>query len=390
MFIAEKPYVSHIFKDTVCDNHIPVVDTPVSRELFKGENAVFISVDEAVQSFREGKGTPLYTNSENAIGWITKNLGFSSLPEQINVYKNKALFREKMRYLHPDFFFQEVPLEKLTEVDISTVPRPCVVKPNVGFFSLGVYIITTTREWDSAVASIRTEADYIQTLYPTEVLDSQTYIIEECIRGDEFAIDGYIDSAGNPVVLNILKHYFASEKDVNDRIYMTSKDIVEANLGEFTDFLGTMGALGGVKTFPLHVEVRRTKDGVLIPIEVNPMRFGGWCTTADTCYHSLGINPYLYYYNQLKPDWAQVFSGKEDKLFSLIVLDNSTGYKGEHISSFDYEKVVASFKKVYELRKANHKEFPIFGFLFVETEKNNTQELKNILNSDLSEFCSFR
>jgi hypothetical protein len=49
------------------------------------------------------------------------------------------------------------------------------------------------------------------------------------------------------------------------------------------------------------------------------MRFGGWCTTADTTAMAYGFNPYLYYYLQEKPDWDKILPGNEGKLFSLIV-----------------------------------------------------------------------
>ena len=42
-----------------------------------------------------------------------------------------------------------------------------------------------------------------------------------------------------------------------------------------------LAKLAGLKNFPLHTEVRVNEKGEIIPIEVNPMRFGGWCTTAD-------------------------------------------------------------------------------------------------------------
>ena len=90
--------------------------------------------------------------------------------------------------------------------------------------------------------------------------------------------------------------------------------------------------------------------------------------------------------SQRKPDWSSILKDKENKLFSLIVLDNSTGYLPEKIASFDYEKLLSCFDKVFELRKADYREFPIFGFVFIETDKGNTEELSKILNSDLREF----
>jgi hypothetical protein len=118
------------------------------------------------------------------------------------------------------------------------------------------------------------------------------------------------------------------------------------------------------------------------------MRFGGWCTTADISFLAYGFNPYLYYYSQKKPNWSEVLKGKEGKLFSIIVLDNSTGIDVDKIESFNYEKLLLGFEKPIELRKIDYKMYPVFGFLFTETREDNFIELKNILDSDLNEFVS--
>jgi hypothetical protein len=130
----------------------------------------------------------------------------------------------------------------------------------------------------------------------------------------------------------------------------------------------------------------RRENGTVLPIEVNPMRFGGWCTTADISHLAYGFNPYLCYFLQEKPNWDEALQGKDGKLFSLIVLDNSTGINVNQISAFNFEKLLSNFEKPMELRKIDYREHSVFGFLFTETSANNFDELKKILNSNLSEF----
>jgi hypothetical protein len=118
------------------------------------------------------------------------------------------------------------------------------------------------------------------------------------------------------------------------------------------------------------------------------MRFGGWCTTADMTYFAYGFNPYVFYFSQIKPNWSEILKHKEGKLFSIVVLDNSTGIAGNQITSFDYDLLLSNFKKPLELRKIDHKEYPIFGFLFTETTEDHFYELEKILKSDLKEFIT--
>ena len=388
MFFVDKPYVSDFFKMTVRDNAIPVVGTDIAKKLGLYSGTKVISEDRAIEMARELDNLTIYTTSENSIGWISKHLAFINLPEKIALFKDKLKFRELIKSIFPNFYFKKVRLEDLKKVQFNEMPLPFIIKPTVGFMSMGVYKVSNLEEWTNTIDSIIAEIDQIKDLYPAEVLDTSSFIIEQCINGEEFAVDAYYNSIGEPVILNILKHTFSSDTDVSDRVYISSKEIIESNLEEFTDFVGKIGNLAGVKNFPVHIELRRDNDGALLPIEVNPMRFGGWCTTADISFLAYGFNPYLYYYSQKKPNWSEVLKGKEGKLFSIIVLDNSTGIEVNEITLFNYEKLLSNFEKPIELRKIDYKKYPVFGFLFAETREDNFIELKNILDSDLNEFIS--
>lgn len=386
MFFVDEPYISDFFKKTVKENHIPVVNTEVAQKLGLLPGTNLISEEQAVKQARESENLMLYSTSENSIGWVAKNLAFSEYPQKIELFKNKAKFRTLTKPLFPSFFYREVGLEELRSVEIGELPLPVILKPTVGFFSMGVRKVTSAQDWLAAVDSIYAEIEQIKGLYPNEVLDLHSFIIEQVIEGDEFAIDAYYNSQGEAVILDILHHTFASETDVSDRVYSTSKEIIEQNLAEFTEFVARMGQLAGVKNFPVHIELRRSKEGVLLPIEVNPMRFGGWCSTPDLAFFAYGINPYLYYVKQQKPDWGKLLAGKGNKIFSVIVLDNSTGKDASVIASFDFQKLLTKFEAPLDLRKIDYKKYPVFGFLFAETRQENFAELTYILNSDLNEF----
>lgn len=390
MFFADKPYVSDLFKQTVKENAIPVVNTASAKELALHDGTTLISEERAIDMARMQENPRIYTTSENAIGWIAENLSFTDLPAKIKLFKDKVAFRELIRPLFPDFQFKAVPVDALEAVQFDSLPLPFIIKPAVGFFSMGVYKVNDYAEWQTTIKAISAEMAQVKNLYPEEVLDTGLFIIEQCIEGEEFAVDAYFDAAGEPVVLNILRHTFASVADVSDRVYTTSKTIIEDNLAEFTAFIGKIGRLAGVKNFPVHVELRRGTDGVMLPIEVNPMRFGGWCTTADMAFFAYGFNPYVAYYNQQTPDWDALLEDKADKLFSIIVLDNSTKMAADAIASFDYDKLMAGFERPLILRKIDYHQYPVFGFLFTETRADNFAELHNILVSDLREFVTKR
>ena len=386
MFILDKPYVSDFLKQILEEFQIPVLNTMIAQNLASGTNINFIPETEAIKKLQADNGELIYTNSENAINWIINNLPFSDLLEKIDLFKNKFKFRELLRELYPEFFFKEVLFDEIDNIDVNELPFPFIIKPSVGFFSLGVHKVLDMSNWEKTKALIKKDIKIIKDVYPKEVLDVEKFIIEENIEGDEYAFDAYYNSDGRPVILSILKHLFSSDGDVHDRIYISSKEIIENNIEKFLCFLQEVGKLSGLKNFPVHVEVRVDKKGRLMPIEINPLRFGGWCTTADMTWFAYGFNPYEYVHFQKIPDWANILKDKKGKIYSNIVLNNSTGVDADQIHSFDYDKLLTKFENPLELRKADFKQFLIFGFLFAETREENFQELDWILHSDLKEF----
>jgi len=388
LFFVDKPFVSDFFKETVRDHAIPVVDTEISRSIGLYPGTKIITEAEAISAVQGSGEQLIYTTSENALAWIIKNLAFSDLVEKIELFKNKVTFRELTKPLVPDFFFQEVCFEDLKNLPHPAKDIPLIIKPATGFMSEGVYKVKNAGEWDQTKQRILADGERSKGLYPPEVVNASALIIEECIQGDEYAVDAYFDTAGEAVILNILKHTFSSTDDVGDRVYTSSKEIIEDNLQEFTEFSNKIGQLANVRNFPAHIELRRIPDGTLIPIEINPVRFGGWCTTADLTYLAYGFNPYVYFYKQIKPDWPNILKNKSGKLYSIIILDNSTGIDPALINGFDYQKLLSNFESPLELRKFDYSEYPVFGFLFTETNVENELELKKILVSDLQEFIT--
>ena len=347
-----------------------------------------ITEERAIEIVKQLDNPTIYTTSENSYHWISRHLHFSDIPEKIELFKNKSKFRKLTKSIFPNFYFREILTKDLKRIEFNQIPLPFIIKPTIGIDSRKVYKVSSYSEWVKTIDLITEEIAQTKNLYPESVLNTNSLIIEEYIDGEEFAVDAYYNSIGKPVILGIFKHIFSSDNSVSQRVYCLFKEIIESNLEELTNFLEKIGDFARVKNFPVHIELRRNSNGILLPIEVNPIRFGGWCTTADLSFLAYGFNPYLYFYYQKKPDWCQILKEKEGKLFSMVGLDNSTGKKVSEITSFNYDKLLANFEKPLELRKIDYKQYPIFGILFIETREENFLEIKNILDSDLSKFIT--
>ena len=390
MILIDKPYVSDFLIKTIKENDFPIVSTAAARNMISDKTLNWITEEEAKISLKKNPETPIYTNSENTINWIQNNAVSSKLPGQIEVFKNKIKFRKLIKDAFPDYFFKGARFEDLRKLNVEELKFPFIIKPAVGFFSIAVHKVDNPAEWLQVLDKIDAVNEISKDLYPKEVLNVTDFIIEEYIAGEEYAIDCYFDYEGKPVVLNILHHIFSSAKDVSDRVYSTSKEIMEKYKNEIQDFLELIGEKANLKNFPAHVELRIDGEGRINPIEVNPLRFGGFCTTGDLSWYAYGINSYKYFFESKKPDWDEIFKTRKEKRYSLIVLDNNSGFEESEIESFDYEKLLKDFEKPLELRKIQLNEYPVFGFLFTETNYGNEKELIQILGSDLKKYIRLK
>jgi carbamoylphosphate synthase large subunit len=388
MILLEKPYVSDFLKQTLKDLQIPIVKTKAAENILSSTGYNFISEADAIRIIQSEPETILYTNSENALHWVEKNLPGSELSRRIDLFKNKVLLRDLLKDLYPNYFYEKISYNDLIKRNLPELKYPLIIKPAIGFFSIGVQQVNSEEQLNGAIEAIKKEVDEFLNVYPGEVLNTDTFIIEEYISGDEFAVDVFYNKTGKPVILNIMKHLFASDEDVSDRVYISSKEIIERYSDHFYSFLEETGKRAQVKNFPAHVEIRINTHGEIIPVEINPLRFGAWCTTADFAGIALNTNTYENLWLQKEPDWNIVFKGKEDSIFSMMVLENSTGVPAKDIQSFNHAECQKLLSNILEYRETDYKQYKVFAFLFSETKADNIQELYDMLQNDLSDYIT--
>lgn len=374
MFILENPYISNLMLETLGKNQFEVLENSVAKNFKDKYNLNLVNKN----------CEKIYSNSENSIDWVLNNCKNSNIARLISLCKNKFEFRKALKSVYPNFFFTEISLENLDKIDISNFPEQFIIKPSVGFLSMGVHKVSSHSQWQSIVEQLKSETENFVKHFPDTVLSSSGFIVEEIIHGDEFAVDAYYDENGKPVILNIFQHPFVSENDVSDRAYISSKEIIENNLNCFENVLSDIGNTLGMKNFPIHIELIKGKD--IVPVEINPMRFAGWCTT-DLAYYAYGINIYECFNNNLKPDWNKVLNGKDGKIYYFAMAETPQNIEKNKIY-FDYDKLENSFSKILDFRKINYLEKPLFAVIFGETK--NMDEINKILQLEMNNFISIR
>ena len=381
MIILEKPYVSAPLVAYLEEKQIPVLHNDMADVLTQqGHKLHLLDDQQFVEKYLQTK--KLYAVSENALVWLYAQLPESELVKKVKILKDKAEFRRICQQIYPDFYYKEVEMKALRNLNPEELPLPLVLKPSVGFLSVGVYIVRTKEEWFKALDDIDKNFAKQCAVFPETVVRSENFVLEQFIEGEEYAVDAYYDADGKPNIINIFHHIFKDETDVSDRLYCMSKQIFETNYPAFNPFCIDLNGVLQLKNFPMHVEFRVDKHtGKAIPIEVNPLRFAGMCLN-DLTRHTCGLLPVKAFFEGTHPDYATMWNGIENDVFSFVVLDKPF----ETTRALDFEAIKKHFHGVLETRDIMNPAMSIWGFLFTKTAPEHKEELKEILFSDLKEF----
>lgn len=385
MFIFTEPYISNLAKNFIssCEGNNILHNDFLVDQTFDNQHK-FISKADASKKILQNEGRWVYSNSENALMLLDEILPAKHrLRECIKLFKDKHRFREQYNDIYPGVNFKLLSLDELVNYEFSNFNKPFILKPSVGFLSAGVYRINNQQELEEVQSKITSEMEKLSAVFPKSVLDSSSFILESIITGKEFAIDAYYSEDNDPVIVNIYEHVFKDDTDMSDRLYITSSDIIQEWLAPFTDFLNKLKSIIDLKGFALHAEVRVDNDGIIKPIEINPLRFAGWCCT-DLCYYAYGINPYQYFADKKAPDWDSICKQSSNKSYGMSVLSSSFIHSTKE---FDYEKIKNKFSDLKEMRKIDFKKYPLFGFVFFAFDKNDHDLCNWLLNENFEDFC---
>ena len=242
MFILNDPYISDFLIETIKQNNYKVLDYGLAKNYFSTNDLISSNNAKAISKF--------YLNSENSIDWIIQNKPDSLLTNLIKISKDKALFRKMLSKIYPDYYFREANLDELKKLDSKNLKYPFVLKPSVGFLSFGVYPIYNENDFKNVILKIDSDIEKLKGVFPLSVVDCTNFLIEEMIEGEEFAIDAYFNENGEAIILNIFQHPFLDKNDVSDRVYFTSKSIIQNYLKPFKELLDKIAKEGNYKNFP--------------------------------------------------------------------------------------------------------------------------------------------
>ncbi|MBS0626392.1 MAG: ATP-grasp domain-containing protein [Verrucomicrobia bacterium] len=324
-------------------------------------------------------GDKICINSEACLQAVYERVGEGPRKRAIDLFKNKFLFRSALAEQFPNFQFHQTTLSDLKPVD-----RKSVLKPVKGFFSAGVRILSPEDDISELKREISAEMKNYGQYFSESVLSTEEWMVEEYIDGEEIAVDLFYSGDGTPVILNIAQHPMPSDLHYLNAVYWTSRSLFQQWQKPLEQFFSKLNSeILSVTHFPLHAEFRVQGDR-LIPIEINPLRFGGF-GLADLAYYSFGFNPYDLFFQDSSPNWEEIWSRSQKEFYCWAL-----AYNGKAI---DVNRSVPNHESFIEFcgkenmafyRQMNWKTQPVFAIAYLALADDRV--IRELLSADFNRF----
>lgn len=326
------------------------------------------------------QGDALYVPSEMALQEVLKHLNDRTKSLAIQSLKNKFAFRMLLKEYYPDFYFAKTSLKRLS--DLSLAPnKEYVVKPEKGFFGAGVHIVNKKTDLNSLRETITKELQKNAKYFSEDVLSQNDLLVEEFVEGEEYAVDMYYNNQGKPIIMNIYSHPFPKYPAYSNVLYYTDKVIFDKLYEKIIDFFTKLSNTLTMHSFPIHAEFKLTSKNMLIPIELNPLRFGGM-GLADLSYYACGFNPFEAFFTNFEPSWDRIWKERKGKHFAWVL-----AYNGTRINTAtnqpNHEKFKNYLGNILHYYAFDYKENPVFASAYIQA---SAQKLQNILKLDFNKY----
>ena len=309
--------------------------------------------------------------SEAVMDTVVSRIDDPTRRKAIGLMKDKTAFRELMKDLYPDFYFKQIEAEELPNLQLNEELN-YVIKPVKGCFGSGVRTIRGDADLGALAEEISSELKKNSLIFSDNVLSSNELIVEEYIEGEEFAVDMYYNSEGEPVITNIYHHPMPSNPAYLHMLYYSSNSVFRELYDQAMTFFQKLNNLLHVSRLPIHSEFR-LRAGELVPVELNALRFGGMGLT-NLSYYAFGLNAYQCLIHDSKPDWDAIWHNNRENVYGFFI-----AYNGKNVDVETHKPDWTSFRKnfsniILEVPFDYQKQLA-FGILYIEEHRSRVKAL---------------
>lgn len=377
LVLLHKSFISPVLLEAIKKNNWPVFAEDEIKKTLTEKEIPVLSEEKLKENF--SNNPVIYFNAEDCLALIKKFHDNKKLKENINFFKDRFEFKKAIKENYPEHFISEI---KKEDFDLFKVPegKELIIKPSVGFHSVGIKRFSSQNEWNQIKTEILQECKKYSEVFDENVLSDKKFLIEDYIKGDELVCDAYFNSEGKPVILGLYHHPFADDEDFRDLVYYTSTELVEKNFSKIKGFLELIASKREIKNFPVHLEVR-IRNGKVYPIEINPLRFGGF-GLSDLPFYAFGINSFEYFFSDKKCDWNKIFA-KGDKNFYAFVVGQTPANFNTEKELIDVKKYKETFNEILNYVPIDAAKYKFFSTTYTKSSK--LEDLTKYLTYDFDQ-----
>ncbi len=344
------------------------------------QNMDRMSSDDLTQSnLYFSKDDKVCITSESSIDIVMSRMLDTDRKKAMEVLKDKFAFRKILSTIYPDYRYKHIKIEAIKSLYIT---KKAVIKPLKGCFGTAIRIIDETTNCHDLFNELKADLDKNGAVFSNTVLSKNDFIIEDFISGEEYAVDMFYDEKGKPHIVNIYHHPMPKEEAYLHVVYCTSKDIFNRIYDKAITFFTALNKILNVTNFLIHSEFRLDND-VLMPIEMNPMRFGGM-GLGNMIYHSLGINPYAYFAQNKSPNWTKIWAENPTDIYAFFIAYNGKSID-KNLFKPNIERLKKEFTTVLVDKIFDYKTQLAFGIFIIKEDAENLRKLLNIEFDDFFE-----
>jgi hypothetical protein len=328
---------------------------------------------QAQAALRFGSDDKVCLATESVLEDVLQRLDDGNRRTAVRRLKDKFAFRELLKPFYPALYYKQCRLEDLLREELDPYQK-YVIKPVKGCFGSGVRIVDGSVNLPDLVADIQAELTRNGAVLSSEVLTPNDFLIESYVAGEEYAVDMFYDRQQQPAITNIYHHPMPENPAYLHMLYYTSRSTFETVYAQAREFFTRLNGVLQVSNLPIHAEFK-LQDGYLIPIELNPFRFGGM-GLGNLGYHALGLNPYQCFIEDAEPDWTSIWQDKDD-LYGFFI-----AYNGAHSDVTrtrpDWVRLRQNFTRIIRETPFDYRQQLAFGILYIEEKPERVPALLQI------------
>lgn len=326
------------------------------------------------------KGDKVIIATETVMDEALNKMDDDEKKEMVSRLKNKVHCREMLAAIYPEFFFREIPVRDLPEIEL-TPGEKYFVKPIKGYWGSAAFPVDSQTDRVALMHEIKAQLSKRTHIFSERVVAKDRLIVEEFLEGEEYAVDMFFNESGQPVITNICHHPLPKKLDYLHVVYYTSHQVFQDLYPKFLEFFHALNRSLNARSIPIHGEFKLHK-GRLTPIELNPLRFGsdGFC---DLSFHAFGFNPFLYFAENRAPDWDALWKGREEKIFAFYL-----GYNGSDLDIGHYRPDFRNFRRLFSHilsdTAMNYQDTLAFAVMYIE--EDSLERIHELLGVEFNEY----